>query len=49
MQKENGNKSKQWRIYSFSRSKYDFARDLILQQFEKGLNALIEEIKIYSA
>jgi hypothetical protein len=31
----------------WSRSKYDFARDLILQQFEKALNALIKEIKTY--
>ena len=40
--KEGIRSTKRW-----SRSKYDFARDLILKQFEKGLNALIKEIKTY--
>jgi hypothetical protein len=30
----------------WSRSKYDFARDLIFVQFEKGLKSLIKEIEI---
>ena len=29
----------------WSNSKYNFARDLILEQFEKGLNALIKEME----
>ncbi len=33
-------------LKKWSRSKYDFARDLILAQFEKGLKSLIKEIKI---
>lgn len=31
----------------WSNSKYNFARDLILEQFEKGLKALIKEMKSY--
>lgn len=31
----------------WSNSKYNITRDLILAQFEKGLNALIKEIKMY--
>ena len=31
----------------WSNSKYNITRDLILVQFEKGLNALIKEIKMY--
>tara|TARA_B110000902_G_scaffold257616_1_gene326060 strand:+ start:225 stop:854 length:630 start_codon:yes stop_codon:yes gene_type:complete len=31
----------------WSNSKYNITRDLILAQFEKGLNALIKEIKTY--
>jgi hypothetical protein len=34
-------------LKKWSRSKYDMSRDLILEQFEKGLNALIKEIKTY--
>lgn len=34
-------------LKKWSRSKYDNARDLILEQFEKGLNALIKEIKTH--
>ena len=33
-------------LKKWSRSKYDIARDLILEQFEKGLKSLIKEIKI---
>ena len=31
----------------WSNSKYNFARDLILEQFEKGLNALIKEMEAH--
>lgn len=33
------------RFKRFSRNKYDFSRDLILEQFEKGLSVLIKEIR----
>ena len=32
-------------LRKWSRSRYDSSRDLILTQFEKALNALVEEIK----
>ena len=31
----------------WSNSKYNFARDLILEQFEKGLNALVKEMEVH--
>ena len=34
-------------LKKWSRSKYDSSRDLILEQFEKALNALVKEIKVY--
>jgi len=33
------------KIKGWSRSKYDYARDLIFEQFEKGLKSLVIEIK----
>lgn len=34
-------------LKKWSKSKYDFNRDMIFEQFEKGLKNLINEIKIY--
>lgn len=34
-------------LKKWSRSKYDIARDLILKEFEKALNVLVNEIKTY--
>jgi hypothetical protein len=34
-------------LKKWSKSKYDFNRDMIFEQFEKGLKTLINEIKIY--